>query len=219
MPHESMRPHAASDGADPAALNRDSYNAIAAQWDAARSAPFRHEPPYLDRLTRDLAPPAAILDLGCGTGRPIAEHLLARGYAVTGVDQAEALLQLARERLPRGRWVCDRIERYAPDGQYDGAVMWDALFHIPRPLHEPILHRVLACLRPGARLILTAGGSEHPAFTDSMFGATFYYDSHPPQTLLEILRRAGAAVEHAEFINPPTPGRDKGRYGVVARAP
>jgi SAM-dependent methyltransferase len=197
-------------------LNRRSYNAIAKDWDAARTTLFPYEPPFLDRLTNSLLRGARILDLGCGTGRPVAEFLIRQGYAVTGVDQAEDLLALARERLPEGRWLQAKMEEFEPDEEYDGAVVWDSLFHIPRKHHEPILRSVLRSLRTGSKVMLTVGGSEHPPFTDTMYGQVFFYDSHAPEAALEILKSLGATVEHAEFINPPTSGRDKGRYGIVA---
>ena len=200
-------------------LNRESYNAIAKDWDAARSSLFHYEPAYLDRLLSGMTPPARILDLGCGTGRPIAELLLERGFQVTGVDQAEALLAIARQRLPAGRWVHAQMESYAPDETYDAAVIWDSLFHVPREHHERILQAVLRSLRPGSRVMLTVGGSAQPAFTDTMYGQRFFYDSFPPEQVLSLLTSLGAAIEHAGYINLPTGGRDKGRYGIVASAP
>lgn len=197
-------------------MNRHSYNAIASQWDADRSTLFSHEPAFLDRLLANLQPPAKILDLGCGTGRPVAEFLLQRGFCVTGVDQAEDLLSLARQRMPQGRWLQAQMESFEPDEVYDGAVIWDSLFHVPRAHHEAILRKVVRSLRPGAKLMLTVGGSDHPAFTDTMYGQTFFYDSHTPEHTVSILRGLGTVIEHAEFINPPTTGRDKGRYGIVA---
>jgi SAM-dependent methyltransferase len=197
-------------------MNRDSYNAIAADWDRARSGLFVHEPPFLARLTAGLCPPARILDLGCGTGRPIAEFLLRHGYAVTGVDQADRLLALAKERLPTGRWLLTPMEQFEPDEDYDGAVIWDSLFHIAREHHEPILRRVMRSLRPHARLMLTVGGSDNPPFVDGMYGQSFFYDSLAPAAAESLLKSLGFAIEHAEFINPPTTGRDKGRYGIVA---
>lgn len=198
-------------------MNRHSYNAIAEDWDAARTTLSRHEPAFLDRLLIDMPLAGKILDLGCGTGRPIAEFLLKRGFDVTGVDQAEDLLALARQRLPQGRWLQARMESFEPDETYDGAVIWDSLFHIPRAQHAPILEKIVDCLRPGAKLMLTVGGSAHPAFTDTMFGHTFFYDSLTPEQTVSVLTALGAVIEHAEFINPPTRGRDKGRYGIVAR--
>lgn len=198
-------------------MNRRSYNAIAEDWDAARATLSRHEPAFLDRLLIDMPLAGKMLDLGCGTGRPIAEFLLKRGFDVTGVDQAEGLLALARQRLPQGRWLQARMESFEPDETYDGAVIWDSLFHIPRAQHAPILEKIVDCLRPGAKLMLTVGGSAHPAFTDTMFGHTFFYDSLTPEQTVSVLTALGAVIEHAEFINPPTRGRDKGRYGIVAR--
>jgi ubiquinone/menaquinone biosynthesis C-methylase UbiE len=97
-------------------MNRHSYNAIAKDWDAARSRLLPYERPFLKRLTNNLPRPAKVLDLGCGTGRPVVEFLLRNGHSVTGVDQAEDLLSLARERLPEGRWLQAEMETFAPDG-------------------------------------------------------------------------------------------------------
>ncbi|MGH6645947.1 class I SAM-dependent methyltransferase [Aquabacterium sp.] len=197
-------------------MNRHSYNAIVKEWDAARSTLFSHETAFLDRLLINLQPPAKILDLGCGTGRPIAEFLLRRGFRVTGVDQAEELLSLARQRYPEGRWLQSSMESFESDEDYDGAVIWDSLFHLPREHHENVLRKVVGSLRPGAKLMLTVGGSDHPAFTDTMYGHTFFYDSFTPEQTVLILQNLGASIESADFINPPTTGRDKGRYGIVA---
>lgn len=197
-------------------MNRLSYNAIVKDWDAARSTLHDYERAFLDRLLINRQPSDRILDLGCGTGRPISEFLLRRGFCVTGVDQAEDLLALARRRLPEGRWLQAQMEMFEPDEVYDGAIIWDALFHVPRDRHEPILQKVVRSLRPGAKLMLTVGGSDHPAFTDTMYGHPFFYDSLPPEQTVSVLENLGAVIEHAEFINPPTQGRDKGRYGIVA---
>ncbi|MGB5241123.1 MAG: class I SAM-dependent methyltransferase [Prochlorococcaceae cyanobacterium] len=197
-------------------MNRRSYNAIAKDWDSARSSLLPYEIPFLERLTSNLLSPAKVLDLGCGTGRPVAEFLVHKGIAVTGIDQAEDLLAIARARFPAGRWLRAEMETFEPDEKYDGAVIWDSLFHIPREHHELILRRVLRSMVKGSRLILTVGGSDHPPFTDTMFGQTFFYDSHAPTAVINILKSLDATIEHAEFINPPTSGRDKGRYGIVA---
>ena len=65
--------------------------------------------------------------------------------------------------------------------------------------------------------MLTAGGSEHPPFTDTMLGESFFYDSHPPEILLRMLYDVGFEPLVSKFMNVPTGGRDKGRYAVVAR--
>jgi 2-polyprenyl-3-methyl-5-hydroxy-6-metoxy-1,4-benzoquinol methylase len=214
--HVAELQHQAGKGAG-SAVNRDSYNKIAGPWDAARKSFYGRERDYLDAFLNGLAPGSHILDLGCGTGRPMAEYLLGRGYQVTGVDQAAKLLELASARLPQGTWIESRIEDFRSAEPFDGVICWDALFHIERTHHHRLLTRMATMLCPGGRLMLTVGGSAHPAFTDTMFGETFFYDSHPPDTVLSLLRQLGFEPLIAEFLNPPTSGRDKGRYAVVAQ--
>lgn len=197
-------------------MNRESYDAVASDWDAARRAFYGREQAYVDVLLDGLSPPGHILDLGCGTGRPIAEYVLARGHRVTGVDQSVPLLDRARRRFPHATWIEATIESFTTTERFAAIVCWDALFHIERVHHEGIVARCASMLSPAGRLMLTCGGSEHPAFTDTMFGRTFFYDSHPPERMLAILDHAGFRVLLAEFMNEPTPGRDKGRYAVVA---
>jgi len=198
-------------------VNRDSYNAIATDWDAARRTFSGSEQRYLETLLGGLVVPASIVDVGCGTGRPMAEFVLERGHRITGIDQSEELLAIARDRFPQGTWVPSRIEEYAFETTFDAVICWDSLFHIDRAHHESILTRLYRCLSPGGRLMLTVGGSENPAFTDTMFGHEFYYDSHPPSRVVSIMKSIGFEILIQEFMNQPTGGRDKGRYAIVAR--
>lgn len=199
-------------------MNRDSYDAIAPDWDQARTCLSDAERRILDLLLEGLAPESAVLDLGCGTGRPIAEDLVARRMRVTGVDHSPAMLDLARRRMPEQEWIVASLETFKPAGMFDAVVAWDSLFHIPREAHGGILRRARAALPRGGRVALTVGGSDHPPFTDTMFAREFFYDSHPPQVVLELLRELGLEVTHREFLDLPTPGRDKGRFAIVARA-
>ncbi len=77
--------------------------------------------------------------------------------------------------------------------------------------------RLSHCLVPGGKLMLTVGGSAHPCFEDTMFGELFFYDSYPPEAVLAILQDLNFQPLIAEFMNLPTPDRDKGRYAIVAR--
>jgi 2-polyprenyl-3-methyl-5-hydroxy-6-metoxy-1,4-benzoquinol methylase len=200
----------------PHELNRRSYDLIAARWDEARRGFYGRERDYLDALLAGLPPGSRILDLGCGTGRPIAEAVLARGHHVVGVDQSTELLALARRRFPQATWRYARLEALALAGVYAAVVCWDALFHVERVHHAEILATVARHLAPGGRLMLTVGGSEHPAFVDTMFGQEFFYDSHPPPRVLALLADRGFTPVVSELMNAPTSGRDKGRLAIVA---
>jgi 2-polyprenyl-3-methyl-5-hydroxy-6-metoxy-1,4-benzoquinol methylase len=157
----------------PPDINRKSYNAIASSWDAARHSFYGRERDYLNIFLEGLPVPSRILDLGCGTGRPLAEYILSRGHDLTGVDEASKLLEFARWRFPQGNWIESRIQDFDSTHHFAGVVCWDTLFHVERSLHAGVLLRIAKVLCAGGRLMLTVGGSDHPPFSDTMFGATF----------------------------------------------
>lgn len=57
-----------------------------------------------DRVQALAAPPARVLDAGCGTGR-VGIELARRGYEVVGVDLDPSMLAIARRDAPHVRWV------------------------------------------------------------------------------------------------------------------
>jgi ubiquinone/menaquinone biosynthesis C-methylase UbiE len=197
-------------------INRDAYDGIARSWDLARTGLSGRERVYLDAVLAAAPAGATILDLGCGTGRPMAEYVVSQGRRILGVDQSEAMLEIARQRLPSERWVLASMETFEPAGSYGGALLWDSLFHVRRTEHQRILDGVLRGLPAGGRLMLTVGGSAHPEFTDFMLGHEFYYDSHVPDEVERLIRDLGCRIVLAEYLNRPDGGRDKGRYAMVA---
>lgn len=197
--------------------NLESYESIALRWNEQRRALSPAEARILSMLVDGLERDSVILDLGCGTGRPVATHLAAAGFQICGVDQSPAMLALAQARLPTHRWIRAEIENYMFGTTFAAAIAWDSLFHIPRAHHGTIFTRLRRALPTGGRFALTAGGSDHPAFTDTMFDRRFFYDSHPPAVTVTLLEQAGFRVEHQEYLNQPDGARDKGRIAVVAR--
>lgn len=196
-------------------MNREAYNRIARRWQTLRKGFYGREQAYLDLLMASLAPGSTVLDLGCGNGSPMAAYVVACGHRVVGVDQADAQLALARKALPAQTWVLASMEEYGFDCAYDAVLLWDSLFHIERTAHAGILARAVAGLPRGGRLMLTVGGSVHPAFTDTLLGETVFYDSNTPEETRVILEGLGCQVLLGEFTNLPTEGRDKGRYMFV----
>lgn len=69
--------------------------------------------------TLEALPPARTLDVACGTGF-LTQHL--RGE-VTGVDQSASMLELARAKVPEGRFVqADALELPFADGSFERLV-------------------------------------------------------------------------------------------------
>ncbi len=68
---------------------------------------------------------AAVLDIGCGTGRHAIE-LARRGYQVTGVDISSGMLAVARQNAARASVSVDFIEcpaqNFSTDKRFDAAI-------------------------------------------------------------------------------------------------
>jgi cyclopropane fatty-acyl-phospholipid synthase-like methyltransferase len=194
------------------------YDQIAAEFAHARRQFRPNEKRYLDLLTEHLRPGDAVLDLGCGNGHPIAEFLAERRFAVTGVDGSAAMLARAEANLPAHRWIHSLIEDAELPETFDAVVCWDSLFHVHRSKWAAVLGKVHRWLKPGGRFLLSSGGvvDRSGGFTDSMFGHEFFYDSLPPDELLDTLRGVGFDVVLAEMCDQPDGGRGRGKWATIA---
>ena len=188
------------------------YDLIAPKFFAERSTVLR-EKKYLDLALASVPVGAAILDLGCGTGRPITEELIRRGYDVTGVDGSAQMLAIARRNLAKVELIHARMEEVELEKTFSAAIVWDSLFHVQRDRHAAIYAKLARWLQPGGRLLLSSGGSEDTGFTSEMFGETFFYSSWAPQKVVELLATAGFVVEVCEVDQPES----RGHVAIVAR--
>jgi SAM-dependent methyltransferase len=81
---------------------KEYYNRLAPEYEenqASREEALEDIPGLLHAIS--LLPPARVLDVACGTGF-LTQHL---GAEVTGLDQSEAMLEIARERVPWAEFV------------------------------------------------------------------------------------------------------------------
>ncbi len=190
---------------------RNSYDAIADEWHAHRRRFGARK--YVDLILEGLQPGARILDLGCGTGEPIALYLVRKGFRVVGVDESAAMLEIARRVVPEAELIRADMRDVKLGGCFDAAVAWDSVFHVARAHHRAVFRKISGLLAPGGRLLLSAGGSGHTGFTSEMFGHTFFYSGYGPAETLRLLRAEGFAVELCEEDDPSS----RGHLAVVVR--
>jgi SAM-dependent methyltransferase len=125
------------------------------QWSASYDRPLRLfsiEEPAMQALITSI-PPGTALDAACGTGR-YSTFLAGQGHDVTGVDQSEAMLAIARRKLPAAEFRHgDLTALPLPGGSVDAVVCALALVHVPDL--SPALREFARVLRPGGRLIIS----------------------------------------------------------------
>jgi ubiquinone/menaquinone biosynthesis C-methylase UbiE len=105
-------------------------------------------------------PPGDALDAACGTGRHAAT-LVEFGHRVVGVDTTEAMLAIARKKVPSADFRSGRLEQLpVEDETIDLITCALALTHVERL--EPVMREFARVLRPGGQAILT---DIHPVAT------------------------------------------------------
>ena len=106
---------------------------------------------------------ARVLDLGCGSGQPIAAWFAAQGCAVTGVDGAAPMLRHFRANLPHAVAIEADMRRLALGARFDVILAWDSFFHLSKKDQRAMVPVFAAHAAPGARLLLTTGPAESEA--------------------------------------------------------
>jgi ubiquinone/menaquinone biosynthesis C-methylase UbiE len=142
----------------------------AGYWDS-QAATFDHEPDHglLDARVRQAwrrlllaelpAAPAAVADLGCGTGT-LSVLLATEGYAVTGLDFAPQMIRAARAKA-RAAAVSARFELSdaaapsLPAASFDVVLARHVLWAMPDT--DAALEAWLRLLLPGGLLVLVEG--------------------------------------------------------------
>lgn len=170
--------------AEPSVL--DVYGRHGAAWAALRSEELV-EIEWLDRFTSLLPDRAAILDIGCGSGKPIGTALVRRGYNLTGVDGSPLMLSLFRKNLPSATAHLADMREFALNTNFAGLLAWDSLFHLSPDDQRPMFARFAAHAGPGVVLMFTSGNREGSAIGE-LEGEALYHgslDSREYQTLLD----------------------------------
>jgi cyclopropane fatty-acyl-phospholipid synthase-like methyltransferase len=194
---------------------QNAYDQIAEQWhsDSRRQPYVDRVLSYVDLVLEGLHSGAKVLDLGCGTGNPIARHIVEKGFSLVAVDQSEKMLEIARKIVPKAELIhSDMISVQLADG-FGAAIAWDSIFHVKRKHHAAIFGKLAKSLEHGGRLLLSVGGSGADGFTSEMFGHTFFYSGHEPEVTRKLLEAEGFEIEVWEVDDPSS----RGHIAVIAR--
>jgi len=181
---------------------RRAFDALAPRWDELKpdEAVERGVTRGLD-LLGDLSG-AAVVDLGCGTGR--LERLLLQRLGngtVVAVDFSPAMIEEAARRCgdPRVRWLCrDVLDTGLATASADVVLCFDAFPHFHSRV--PLLAEAARWLRTGGALLVWHDvGREQLARVHRRAGPAVEDDLLPPVSrLAELAAGAGFLAEKAE---------------------
>jgi SAM-dependent methyltransferase len=171
----------------------DLYERHARDYVADRGRELRIEQPWLDRFTALLPAGGTILDIGCGSGDPIARYLIERGFAVDGVDASPTLISFCRAHFPARSWHVADMRALALDATFDGLLAWDSFFHLSAADQRAMFPIFARHAAPGAALMFTSGSAEGEAI-GTYRGEPLYHASLAPEEYQSLLAAHGFHV-------------------------
>lgn len=185
-------------------------------WDAADyKNNFSFVPAYgeavISLITKQ--PGSSAVDLGCGNGS-LTKKLAEKGYIVTGIDDSEEMLLLARKEHPEQRFFSGNAVTFCLDKKVD-VIFSNAVFHWIDEKDQPaMLSNIYRSLNPDGELVCEFGGfgcaetvhgtleqcfSEHGL----KYQRVFYFPTIGQYAPL--LENAGFKIEYAALFDRPTP--------------
>lgn len=191
-PHAGSRPRQHRNATGEAERVVELYQRHARTWDGQRGRSL-FERTWLDRFLACLSPARSILDLGCGSGEPIARYLIEGGCRVTGVDAAPAMIDLCRQRFPAMQWIVADMRSLAVGRTFDGILAWDSFFHLPFGDQRRMFAVFQRHAAPGATLMFTTGPA-HGEAIGSYQGEPLYHASLDGAEYRALLRRRGFSL-------------------------
>lgn len=180
-----------------------SYDKIAHHW-AGPAFPASNGIAQHERALQFLHRPGRAIDVGCGSSGRIINLLLARGFAVEGLDLSAEMLALAQQKHPSLPFHHADICAWEFPKQYDFISAWDSIWHVPLEKHPEVLRKLCAALNPGGVLIFTSGGVDTPSHvTNPCHGQPLYHAAPGIPQLLRLIDENNCICRHLEYDQHP----------------
>ena len=211
------------------------YDTVAADYESA----YGHSAGLLQFLQKALSlfkPASRILDVGCGTGAPVATTLAREGHKVTGIDITPAMIEHSRAAVPDGEFELADMLDYAPKEPMDVVLQVLSLFGLSRQQLEAMSRKWATWLVPGGLVGIVAIPADFcvppkEAYSEdglSAEGLRFRFMGNTIElTLLTkegwrvVLERAGFEIIHTEehpFVPPAeADSESEVQYFIIAR--
>jgi SAM-dependent methyltransferase len=197
---------------------RDSYDAVAAEYDKQISGELAGKPldrgllaAFADLVPRDLP----VGDVGCGPGH-VAHHLAGLGCSMVGVDLSPAMIDIARRRYPKIAFqVGSMLDLPVADGAWGGAVAMYSIIHLGATERHTACRELARVIGPGGFVMVAfhIGDATHQPgdvieeeeFLATPIKLTLYFLR--PDDVAADLRAAGF-IETARLLREPDPSAE-----------
>lgn len=191
----------------------------------------------INRFLALLPEKASVLDCGSGTGKPVAQMVIASGRQVWGIGLSQAMVDISRNQLSEGHFeLCDMLDYSPHDKVFDGIVASFALFTLSRSEITSMVRKWHQWLAPNGHLVIVSVGADDANLKPEMFDPDGQFAGFIPRTFMghevllsfftkagwcKLLEDAGFQVVHTEtnLFKPDGPAAcdDEVHFFVIAK--
>ena len=171
----------------------EALDAVGGQYDQA----FPHKEGQLaagEWLIGRLAPGAAALDLGSGTGVPTARQLVDAGFRVVGADLSAGMVEQARANVPEAVFHHLDLADAGSLGTFDAVTAFFSLLMLPQAEFPVVLGMIHSLLPEGGHFVLAMVSGDLDDVPIPFLGSTIRVSAFPRRTLRELVDGAGFQV-------------------------
>ncbi|KAJ5173696.1 uncharacterized protein N7500_001627 [Penicillium coprophilum] len=129
----------------------------------------------------ELKPNSQVLDVGCGTGKPVANLIASAGHDVHGIDVSQQMINIAKKQIP-GRFEKKDMLTFEPETKFSAIFAIFSLFQLSHSETYAMMFKFSDWLRTGGLLVLGTIPSTSLVKDQSLYDPT------------------GQVVRHAEIL-------------------
>lgn len=139
---------------------------------------------FIQKFIEHLPQNSTVLDAACGAGRYI-PYLLGERFVVVGIDQAQGMLDRAKEKFPEVQLLKIGLQEIAYEEVFEGAICMDAMEHVSPEDWPIVLNNFQRALKKQGYLYFTVE----------------IQDEAEVKAAFEEAQRSGLPVVYGEWIN------------------
>jgi SAM-dependent methyltransferase len=179
---------------DPKALVATGYDAIAEIY-LEQFGHSKVRDRWLGELVALLPKHARVLDLGCGSGLPVARELVARGFNVVGVDGSARQIEMARNTVAGAEFIqADMRKVEFAQATFDAVAAFYSITHVPRAEHPVLLQQIATWLKPSGVFLASLGSRSLHDRREEWLGTQMFFSHYGADENMALLRAAGFIV-------------------------
>jgi 2-polyprenyl-3-methyl-5-hydroxy-6-metoxy-1,4-benzoquinol methylase len=143
---------------------------------------------------------AKVLDVGSGTGIPIARYLVQTSFEVVGIDLSKKMVSTAQENVPGATFKqMNMVAIDFPPESFDGVISTYAIIHVPRETHAHIFQSFHTILKPQGVMLVSIASCEWEEIADYL-GVDMFWSHHSPTKTESLITDAGFDIEFGRDV-------------------